>query len=655
MSQPFTPVLPADIDWEQGYPYAKQFDDIYFNRDNGLEESRHVFIEGNDLPSRWLHLSEGETFMIGETGFGTGLNFLLTMQLWEEISPDNTTLYYFACEKHPMRLKDIQKALSLWPELSKYSQQLIERYPPLTPGFHQIIFPNGIYLILMFDEAEVSLSQLIPGCCGKFDSWYLDGFAPSKNRSMWTTSLFELIGVLSHKNTHLATFSCARQVKDGLAKCGFVYEKIKGYGQKREMIKALMTDIDIDTPNLKKQCVWYYGHHHPVKQNSAIILGAGLAGCMLSYQLAQLGWNVTIIDQCSKPGESASANPRAVLFPSFSAYESPLSSLMLQAYSYAERFYKRIDLSQVEHDFNGMILLENTEDFSQIEKLWFEQLSPLVNILSKESLSKKAGIELKKHGLFFPHSGWINSNELCQRLIQHNLIQFIGNKKITSLERSFNRWQVGEHSAEVLILANGWQMKHYQETCFLPLRAIKGQMTAIKATPETQLLQMPVCGNGHVLPAYAGAHYTGTTYHIDIEDSGLRKEDDYANLNRLSKLPLACQWSDEVVDHWAGVRTTTNDYLPIVGPIPEYQKFINNFKHLEKDANRVIENLDPFEPNLYAFTGFGSRGVTTIPLCANYLANFISNKLPILPTSLISALAPARFILRKIIKRKIDL
>ena len=50
-----------------------QFDDIYFSPENGLEETRHVFLNGNNLPELWNNKSH---FVIAETGFGTGLNFL---------------------------------------------------------------------------------------------------------------------------------------------------------------------------------------------------------------------------------------------------------------------------------------------------------------------------------------------------------------------------------------------------------------------------------------------------------------------------------------------------------------------------------------------------------------------------------------------------
>ncbi|WP_367605580.1 bifunctional tRNA (5-methylaminomethyl-2-thiouridine)(34)-methyltransferase MnmD/FAD-dependent 5-carboxymethylaminomethyl-2-thiouridine(34) oxidoreductase MnmC [Legionella sp. W05-934-2] len=652
MSQPFQPIIPADIEWQQGIPYANQFNDIYFSRDNGLAESVHVFLLGNDLPNRWQVLPEGKPFVIAETGFGTGLNFLLTMRLWEAQGLKKNTLHYYACEKHPLKLADLTKALTFWPELTKYAQQLIESYPALIPGFHSIEFENGVCLTLIFADVVTSMEKLIPSCEGMIDSWYLDGFSPAKNQSMWTPQLFAYISKLSHQQTQLATFSCARMVKDGLVQAGFTYKKTKGYGQKREMIQAIKTNQSNNHKLLKKKSLWEFGQYKKPSKQNALVIGAGLAGCMIAYHLAKLGWQITVLDKGAQPGVGASANPRAVIFPSFSAYDSPLSQIMLQAYPHAIRFYQQFDMTGIEHEFNGMISLEPAETYNPIFLHWLETLSPMVEFLSEAELSKKAGLNITGKGLWFPKSGWINSQQLCQKLLDHDMIDFIGNTNISTLNHDDNHWHVNNHHAEVVILANGWQMKEYSQTNYLPLRTIKGQMTALTSTTQSDLLRVPVCCNGHVLPATDGYHYTGATFEIDRLEAIASLEADRQNLHTLNAIPLDCEWSKEVVNHWCGIRTTINDYMPVVGSIPNQEKFINNFKAFEKDANRFIENRDPFETNLYALTGFGSRGLTTIPLCASYLAKLIANHPLNMPHNLLSAIAPARFLYRRIVTRQ---
>ena len=78
----------AQLDWnESGTPISNQFDDVYFSNANGLEESRYVFIQQNHLPTRWKSFEQSR-FVIAETGFGTGLNFLAAWHAFEQFRLD---------------------------------------------------------------------------------------------------------------------------------------------------------------------------------------------------------------------------------------------------------------------------------------------------------------------------------------------------------------------------------------------------------------------------------------------------------------------------------------------------------------------------------------------------------------------------------------
>ena len=57
---------------EDGSPFSSQFEDIYFDTNQGTSQSECVFINGNNIKSRLAKLPE--KFVIAETGFGTGLN-----------------------------------------------------------------------------------------------------------------------------------------------------------------------------------------------------------------------------------------------------------------------------------------------------------------------------------------------------------------------------------------------------------------------------------------------------------------------------------------------------------------------------------------------------------------------------------------------------
>ncbi len=68
----------AKLSWnDAGTPVSDSFGDVYFSNDNGLQETRYVFLNQNNLPERW-QTHDRDLFVIAETGFGTGLNFLAT-------------------------------------------------------------------------------------------------------------------------------------------------------------------------------------------------------------------------------------------------------------------------------------------------------------------------------------------------------------------------------------------------------------------------------------------------------------------------------------------------------------------------------------------------------------------------------------------------
>ena len=168
------------MDWSSGAPVSKQFDDIYFNAERGLEESRHVYLEGNQIPSRWRAQTEAQ-FVIAELGFCSGLNFCATYQAWRELESGAPRLHFVSLEGFPMRLEDLDRTLSHWPELNEIRQELTAQYPAPVPGVHRLLFANGaVCLDLWFGDAE-SVSEQWTQQELAVDAWYLDGFAPSKN------------------------------------------------------------------------------------------------------------------------------------------------------------------------------------------------------------------------------------------------------------------------------------------------------------------------------------------------------------------------------------------------------------------------------------------------------------------------------------------
>lgn len=224
----------TDIKWINNTPHSIEFNDIYFSTDDGLDETNHVFIQQNQLENRVKSLTDKQ-FAIIETGFGTGLNYLVASELWLKHAPSEAVLHFTSVEKYPLRLEDLAKAHALWPQFSAISNELLAQYKILKSGANHFSIAGGlIQLALQVDDIALALSQLTQ----KADAWFLDGFAPAKNAEMWSAEVFAHIGRLSHTNTTFATFTSAGVVRRGLQAVGFKVEKQAGFGKKREMLRG---------------------------------------------------------------------------------------------------------------------------------------------------------------------------------------------------------------------------------------------------------------------------------------------------------------------------------------------------------------------------------------------------------------------------------
>lgn len=218
---------PPDLDWtDRGVPVSRRFDDPYFSLDNGLAETRHVFLAGNGLPERFA-----PGFHIAELGFGTGLNFLTVWQAWIDSGTEGT-LRFTSFEAFPMAAGQMAAALTAFPELAPLSAQLVANWDG--PG--RVILP-GAELTVIAGDARLTL----PAWDGQADAWFLDGFSPAKNPEMWDDALLTEVARHMAPGGTLATYTAAGHVRRALAQAGLAVDRRPGYGRKRHMTVAART------------------------------------------------------------------------------------------------------------------------------------------------------------------------------------------------------------------------------------------------------------------------------------------------------------------------------------------------------------------------------------------------------------------------------
>ncbi|WP_121632608.1 tRNA (5-methylaminomethyl-2-thiouridine)(34)-methyltransferase MnmD [Tropicibacter alexandrii] len=210
------------LDWRGDIPVSTRFDDPYYSLDNGLAETAHVFLTGNDLPARFH-----DGFHVAELGFGTGLNLLACLRLWRE-SGQTGTLRFTSFEAYPLTAPEMIRAQAAFPEIAPLAQELAPHW-----GATQITLPDLDFTLITGDARETLSTWQ-----GQADAWFLDGFAPARNPELWAPQLMAEVASHTVPGGTAATYTAAGHVRRALAEAGFTVNRIPGYGRKRHMTTA---------------------------------------------------------------------------------------------------------------------------------------------------------------------------------------------------------------------------------------------------------------------------------------------------------------------------------------------------------------------------------------------------------------------------------
>lgn len=644
----------AKLDWdEQGQPLSNQFDDVYFSRESGLAETQYVFLQQNQLPERFAKLPMHQRFVIGETGFGTGLNFLCTWRLFEQTAPANAHLHFISVEKYPLITADLAKALSLWPELANYSNALLDQYIAIHHGFQTLQFANGrITLTLLVGDAVEMFEQLD----AKIDAWFLDGFSPAKNPQMWSEQLFSQLARLSTPNTTLATFTCAGFVRRGLNAQGFTMQRVKGFGQKREMLCGYYSGSEQYT-NLP----WFIRQPIAFKQRKAIILGAGISGCATAYSLASRGWHVEILEQREAIAQEASGNQQGIMYLKLSAHGTQLTQLIMAGFGYTRRLLARLGDRVAWQDCGLLQLPHNDKEAFRLKELSTNFPESLLRSVTKEQASALAGIQIEQEGVFFPDSGWLNPASLCHALLSHPNIEVRLNCSVTSIAYEHEQWQLFNQQtlitqAPVLVLCNATNVKDFSQTAHLLVKNVGGQTTTAPATSASKALKTVISAEGYCAPAWQDQHTFGASFNFRPNGQEITLEEQQSNLMLLEAISVQFKHDlainiNQLGGH-AAYRSTTPDYLPLAGPIADAEAFSKVYARLRRNARKVPEGDCPWQAGLYTNSAQGSRGMITAPLMAELVAAYINNEPLPIDKELANACHPNRFLVKQLMRNE---
>lgn len=622
--------LGETLQWRGNAPVCERFDDVYYSAENGLEETRFVFLRGIDAPDIW---ADRDHFVVAETGFGTGLNFLATWHAWRD-SGAKGRLTFISTEGYPLSEEALAAAHETFPDLAPLAVSLRKAWPPAAAGFHPRSFDDGqVRLLLLFGDAATSFARLQ----ASVDAWFLDGFAPAKNPEMWSDDLMDQIARLSKPGTRFATFTAAGFVRRALQQRGFHVEKQPGYGRKRERLVGVA-----DAPSATGQTVSVpeWATIAAPAEGTIGIIGDGIGGSALAAALAERGRQVTLIGAADTP--TASDVPAAILAPRFVLDKTPAAEIFSSAYA----------LSCC---------------YPAYDHAWAD--APGVDLLPKSAADADRHTRLLAHlgwtadwmtateqGLRLPRGGSLSTATALSAL-QAKAPEHI-TATVTSILKTSDGWLLetssGAHlTFDVVVIASGCFAAGLVGAANCPeIRPNRGQVELLQAPFPAALAPQSLAFGGYVTACVDGMRTLGSTFDPTGDLTAAATATDRARIVADTNMATGADLREEgIARSWAGVRATTPDHMPYAGAVPNGEAAARQYAALSKDAALTGLGAAPHADGLYMLSGLGSKGFQYGPLMAEFLAaQLCGDPLP-LPLDTATAVHPLRDLIRRI-KRK---
>jgi tRNA 5-methylaminomethyl-2-thiouridine biosynthesis bifunctional protein len=572
-------VEPGRFELRDTTPYSPAFGDVYHSAAGGLAQVQHVFLAGNALPRRW---AQRDRFVILETGFGFGLNFLATWRAWKDDPARPRRLHYVAVEKHPFPLADLRALHEAYPQVRDEAAALHAAWPVLVSGAHRLEFGDVVLTLFFADIAILRDLRLVA------DAVYLDGFAPAKNPEMWSHQVMRSISRLAAHDATVATWSVAAVVRDALQATGFAVEKRTGFGGKREMLVGR---------NTRKR------DSHPFAERKAIVVGAGLAGAAVCERLCARGWEVELHERHAEPAQEASGNHAGTFHPIVTPDDSLFARLTRAGYLYS--LQKWSSLNGVRYDRCGVLQLARNDKELQSQRQSTAGLpADYAQFVSAQEASAHAGVPLGAPGLWFPEGGWIQPATLVRAQLEA-----CGER----LQRRFSSHLESVPEGKIVVLANSAEAPKLGTVPHLRLRRVRGQLTYVAAN-AIEAPHVVVLRGGMLLPPVDGLCVVGATYDLEDPDAAVREDSHEGNLARLGS--IIGRPDTTPIGGRVAFRAVTPDRLPVTGKISE---------------------------NVYGAFAYGSRGLVWAALAAEIIASELEGEPLPVEGKLADALAPGRF------------
>ena len=689
----------ARVVFRGAVPFNPEFDDIYFNADDPIGQSEYVF--NSVFDEIWEKKSE---FNVLEAGFGAGLNFLCAFKRFKN---SNKFLNFVSIEKTPITKDDLVKIYANFSKLADVSGELLGAYPPLICGFHRLNLAPNVTLTLCFGDVAEVLDELSFNA----DAVFMDGFAPAKNEAMWSELVCAKIANLCALGASVCTYSASGALKRALQNSGFEVNLLKGYGKKREMLRAKFTG------ERQAEGKSWFSRFDPaamIVPKTALVIGGGVAGCVCAFKLRQRGLDVTIAEKRSDIALNGSGNHCGILMPLITKPTVNLGRMHMNAFLQAARFYER-NLGAEEIEFCG------ATDYAYEQKT-------LERFYEWHEFDADNGVfELKFDNepyasAFIFKGAKARPRKMCKAASAG--IKTLLNCEFTGFE-TLRGGAVRAHfkdgqsvDADMLVLAIGSESMELFADYDIRLSSVRGQVTHIAPAVRTPV---PFSAKGYVCPPAEGVQVIGATYDRNLFLDEPRPSDDEKNLadvaeflggkfakserlnlsgeqdlnlttgpegdaentdrseaiNLNKSVVLCAETTDDsaltqdapnltasenlsndtiktpqnvrIIGSKVGYRSYSGDRFPLIGRLYDEDFYKDTYKSLLWTKGK--SNPHPkYVPNVYVSTAHGSRGLCTAVLGAELICDLVFDRPLCIEKSLFDELHLARFLVRKLKK-----
>jgi len=611
-------ITPAEVDFsDPDAPASPTFGDVYHSRAGALPQARHVFVAGNGLPGRW---QGRERFVVLETGFGLGNNFLATWDAWRQDPARCERLVFVSVEKHPLQRDDLAR-IHAGSELPELAAQLVERWPPLTIGLHTLSFEGGRVelLLLGLGDARTLLRELVLDA----DALYLDGFAPKRNPELWDEWLLKSLSRLSVPGTTAATWSISRPMRRALTALGFEVGLAPGFASKPEMTVARFAPRHTPQRPVGREPV------APGAQR-AVILGAGLAGAACALALSRAGASCTVIDALPGPAQASSGNPAGLFHGTVNPDDGPHARFNRAAALATQSLLAELGVPHTQ----GLLRLETRLALAQMQ-----DAPGYVQALSVDEASARAGTALGHPAWFYPGGGALDPAAYTRAMLAASGAELRLSTPVAALRETAGGWQLlgadGRviDDAPLVVLAGGHAQLPLLGALAEDLVVQRGQLTHLPEAPWQPAL--PVAGDGYAIADGRGGAWCGATAQDDDLDPALRETDQADNLTRYARLAALDAPPRAPLAGRVAWRLVAADRLPLIGALAAPGTMAAQLR------------LQPRRPGLLVCTAFGSRGITWAALAGRLVAALALGSPRPLEAELLDAVDPLRFALRR--------